>query len=213
MRLCRAQWRRNKRWATGGAELGDGDEAAGLLQGEARRRLKIAFLYTGQGSHYAGVARALYASQPVFRSALDRCAEIRPLADVLWGDDPSLWRRIASHTQPALFAVADGLTELWRSWGVEPDAVMGHSLGEYAAACAAGVLTLEDGLRLVAERGRLMEELAPGGAMAAVFADAARVDRILAEVPALSLAADNGSHAVLSGRVDVLEAVLEELRR
>ncbi len=112
--------------------------------------------------------------------------------------DELLWKQ-AAYAQPAMFALAYALTELWRSFGVEPDVVLGHSLGEYAAACAAGLFTVEDGLRLVAERGRLMQKLTRAGAMAAVFAEPGRIAQALAAAPELSLAADNGSHSVLSG--------------
>jgi acyl transferase domain-containing protein/NAD(P)-dependent dehydrogenase (short-subunit alcohol dehydrogenase family) len=197
--------------------LARGAEVAGLLRGQVRARPKTAFLFTGQGALYPGLARALYAGQPAFRDALDRCGEIlkrelkRPLLDVFFGDE-LLWRQ-AAYAQPAMFTLAHALTELWRSWGVEADAVLGHSLGEYAAACAAGVFPVEDGLRLVAKRGRLMQNLSRGGAMAAVFTEPDRVAQALAAAPALSLAADNGSHSVLSGPAEILDEVLTKLQR
>ena len=138
----------------------------------------MVFLYTGQGSQYPGMGRALYQASPVYRDVIDRCdaalgpdAEGRTLQAVLHGatGEEGLIHQTA-WTQPALFAVELALTELWRSWGIEPAAVIGHSVGEYVAACVAGVFTLEEGVRLIAERGRLMQALPPGGTMAAVFA-------------------------------------------
>ena len=137
---------------------------------------EVAFLFSGQGSQYVGMGRSLFETQPTFRRALERCDEIlrplldRPLLSVLYPDRGATSPiDETGYTQPALFALEWALAELWRSWGVEPTVVMGHSIGELAAACVAGVFSLEDGLALVAARGRLMQEL-PGGAMAAVFA-------------------------------------------
>ena len=120
-----------------------------------------------------------------------------PIHDIAW-------------TQPALFAVEYALTELWRSWGVTPAAVIGHSVGEYAAACAAGVFTLEDGLRLIAERGRLLQALPPGGMMAALFAP---VDDVVAAVAPISdrvaVAAINApDNVVISGETAAVESLL-----
>jgi acyl transferase domain-containing protein/acyl carrier protein len=197
-----------------------GEEAPGLLRGETpgTRRPQLAFLFSGQGAQYAGMGRRLFDTQPSFRRVLERCEEVLQaelglslLARLFHGEPGALDR--TGITQPALFALEVALATLWRAWGIEPAAVLGHSIGEYAAACVAGLFGLEDGLRLVARRARLMEELPAGGAMAAVFAAEARVAAALAgREDRLSIAAVNGAQdLVLSGDDAALAEVLAEL--
>ena len=190
----------------------------------ARERPKVAFVFTGQGSQWVGMGKDLYETEPVVRSTLQRCDRVvqelrgESLLDVMFGEpaaegslDDTAW------TQPALYALECALAELWASIGIRPAAVLGHSVGELAAAHVAGAFGLEDGLRLAAARGELMAQVPTdgpsAGAMAAVFAPA---ERMRMEVEAanagsdgakLSVAADNGAHQVVSGPADEVAAL------
>nr|WCO03995.1 AjuB [Cystobacter sp.] len=205
------------------AAFAAGEQPAGVQSGglEKPEAPEVVFLFTGQGSQYVGMGRGLYESEPVFRAALDRCQELlrpllpRPLLSVMFGlesGDGELLSR-TQYTQPALFALEYALAELWRSWGVVPHVVLGHSVGELVAACVAGVFSLEDGLKLIAERGRLMQAMPAGGSMAAVFAPESQVKAALAgHEEEVSLAGLNGpSETVISGSADGVDAVLARL--
>jgi len=196
-----------------------GKPTPGVVRGEATSTPRVAFLFTGQGSQVPGMGRALYASSPVFRAALDRCAEILrselelPLLDVLFGrgDDPDAIHRTA-FTQPALLAFEWALTEWYRAHNVEPVAVLGHSLGEYTAATVAGVIPIDEALRLVTARGRLSEELPPGDQLAAVFTTEANVRDVLAAHDRVAITGINApENIVIGGPRAELEAVLAEL--
>ncbi len=195
--------------------LSEDRPAPGLVRGVCGDRPKTAWLFPGQGSQYPGMAKALFESEPVFRETVARCADVldgvltRPLLDVILDTGASGEKTLCDTTfaQPALFAVEMGLARLWQSWGIEPDVVLGHSVGQYVAACVAGVFGIDDGARLIAERGRLFGQLPTGGRMLAVFADSDRVEEWAAAYPRLSVAAYNGASTVLSGPVEDIEQV------
>lgn len=163
-------------------------------------RPRVAVLYPGQGAQYPGMARSLYESEPAFREAFDRCAELcePPVAELAFESDKAALDRTDA-TQPAIFVVEYALTELLASWGVRPSIVLGHSIGEYAAACAAGMLTLEDACRLICARGRLMLEHCRPGVLAAVNAPDESLQLLLAKHPDVEVALRNATASTVVG--------------
>jgi natural product biosynthesis luciferase-like monooxygenase protein len=183
----------------------------------------VAFLMTGQGSQVVGMGRTLADAYPEVRHTLEQCDALfrehlgRPILPIMFGEAEASEQLLArtEYTQPALFTLEYALVTLWRGWGLEADLLLGHSIGEVVAACIAGVLTLEDATRLVAARGRLMQRLPGGGAMAAVFSAEADVSQVVPTLPPdLSIAAVNApDELVLSGGEAALESVLLLLNR
>jgi amino acid adenylation domain-containing protein len=197
------------------AALRDRDPKRVVSVDLAANSTPVAFVFPGQGAQAVDMGRGLYDTEPVFRAAVDRCADV--LRHELSGDLRDVLYPSGEHaqtaadkmvqtawSQPAIFVVEYALAQLWQSWGVTPHAMLGHSLGEYVAACVAGVFTLEDALALVAARGRMMQSLPPG-AMVAVPLDEAQVRPLL--VDGLSIASINGPSAtVVSGPFEAIEA-------
>lgn len=187
---------------------------------DGTNRPEVVFLFTGQGGQYINMGKQLFETQPTFRQALLRCDEIlrahleKPLLAVLYpqtGEASPL--DDTNYTQPVTFALQYALAELWRSWGVEPGLIMGHSVGEIVAATVAGMMSLEDGLMIVSERGRLMHSLPQIGLMASILADEARVLEVIAPVAErVAIAALNGPEStVISGERNAVLEVLSKL--
>lgn len=202
--------------AKGLAGLAAGEPGPGVVTGvvPADGAGRVGFVFAGQGAQRAGMGRDLHAASPVFAAALDRaCALLEaelglPVAEVVLGEGEDERADQTVFAQAGLFAVEAGLVALLAAAGIKPAAVAGHSVGEIAAAYAAGVLSLEDACALVAARGRLMQALPAGGAMIAVEATEAEITAAVAGVPGVSLAAVNGpSSVVVSGDAAAAEGV------
>jgi mycoketide-CoA synthase len=200
---------------TGLAELAAGQPSSSVITGTGLPG-KTVFVFPGQGSQWLGMGMGLHATYPVFAEAfniavgeLDRHL-LRPLREVMWGHDEDLLNT-TEFAQPALFAVEVALYRLLESWGVRPDYVMGHSVGELTAAHVAGALSLENAALLVVARGRFMQALPAGGAMVAVQATEDEVRPLLTEN--IGIAAVNGpSSVVVSGDEGAVNAIAEQLR-
>ena len=199
------------------AEYATGGSPVGTLEGRAAAPT-IAFVFPGQGAQYPSMGAQLYESERVFRAALEECEAALPdpptpaVRAILRGQGTSL--EGTADAQVALFAVEYAVAATWREWGIKPAYVLGHSVGEYAAACIAGALELPEAIRLVVARGRLMQALAPGGVMAVVFAPEARVAAsLVGHATSASIAAVNGpEHVVIAGTAGAVASVLDELR-
>ena len=199
-------------------ELQRGSGSDNCFIGEHRRQPRVAWQFTGQGSQYLGMAKQLFETYDLFRETIEECdRELRQWRDgsllsCLFDDDPTEDVNNTFWTQPAIFAIQKGLVQLLESWSLRPDVVFGHSVGQYAAACVAGVMSWSDGLRLISERGRLIADLPTGGCMVAVFANRQAVESVLAEEATVSLAATNGTHVVVSGDEAAIERIIAKLK-
>lgn len=207
------------------ARLAQGKRASKGARGQVGENTPgVAFLFTGQGSQYPNMGQQLYETEPLFRQTIERCSKIlephleHRLLDVLYPPGPETPTadlvNATQYAQPALFAVEYALAQLWQWWGVKPSVVLGHSTGEYVAACVAGVFSLDDGLRLIAERARLIASVSAGGATAAVFAHVDQVTEALIPFNGeLGVAGINEpKETLIAGPAEAVDSLLAQLK-
>ncbi len=198
----------------------DGEASEGIASGRSSSKSKrVVFVAPGQGSQWLGMARELYDADHTFRQAFDEC-DLAIVAETGWslierllGPEAERYLAEIDVIQPALFSMSVALAAIWRAWGVEPDAVVGHSMGEVAAAHLAGVLTLPDAAAIICRRSRLMKTLRSNGGMATLDLPLEATRALLKDTPSLSVAASNGPRTtVISGDLKALEALLGDLQ-
>lgn len=185
---------------------------------ELKKTPRVAFVFSGQGSIYSGMAKELYQQQPLFKNSLDECCKVldpilkQPLLQLIFSDLPeesALLNQKAQYAQPALFSIQYALSKMWMALGVTPCAVAGHSLGEYAAACIAGVISLDDALNIVAERGRLTDLLENDGTMMVAFTSTEKIKPLIENYTSeVSIGVINDkNNVVLSGNKQALDKI------
>ena len=185
-----------------------------LTSAEPPRERSIAFMFSGQGSQYPGMALGIYQAEPAFRASMDYCSDLlkpligEDLRDLLYpaGEETDGVAQRLNQTriaQPALFAIEYSLAKLWMDWGIRPGAMIGHSIGEYVAACLSGVFSLDDGLALIAERGRLMQQMPAGSMLAVPLAEAELAPFLDAEIGIAAI--NEPASCVVSGPTDAIE--------
>lgn len=197
-----------------------GKKGSGVRAGQVEAPALTGFAFTGQGAQFANMGRGLYAASTTFSTALDKCFAAfdgllpKPLREVMHEGSADREHPInqTMYTQPALFALEYALAKQWTAWGMEPACVLGHSVGEYAAACIAGVFSLEDAATLVAARGKLIQALPAGGGMLALFCAAEAAKNYIVAYPDLAVATMNGpTNTVISGSLETLEKLEKDL--
>lgn len=190
---------------------------------DLKKTPRVAFIFSGQGSVYAGMAKELYEQQPHFKNALDECCKVldeildRSLLSLIFSERPEdseLLNQKAQYAQPSLFSIQYALSQMWMDLGISPCALAGHSLGEYAAACIAGVMSLEEALQLVAERGRLTDSLQHSGTMMVAFTTPEKIRPLIKDHASdVSIGVINSpGNVVLSGHKKTLEAIQKQCK-